>query len=369
MRSSFWDVWKGVSIVAVVAIHASSEAFKMPADSFGWTFGLVFRQFVNFAVPMFLALAGFFAASNRSSTASIYYADRLRRVIPPYLIWTTLFVAFKQRSHFASPADLFEDYFLGVGISIGYFVIVLVQYILITPLLIKIRSVYHHVFVMLVLAVTSLAMTYWLQYNHAEHPAAKYPLNVAFFFAWYPFYHLGLCAAKFKWHHHRGFQRCKPVFLSLFALFTALAVAEALQLAAGGRVTFAASQVKLTSFLASGALVFWALSLARQNEKRAEQKSWIGRALTWLGQNSYPIYLSHLFFFASTVSMLKRLPGLYEAQPLFILLDGFLLLATSVLMVLVVKRYAPPIVQKYALGIQPTRGEGQGALDIKRMGT
>jgi len=128
MRSNYWDGWKGVAIIAVVAIHASAELGNFPAESFNWYFGLVFRQFINFAVPLFLALAGFFAVRSSTDFGLDYYRKRLMRVLPPYLFWTVVFVLLKHPSHFFSPGALSKDIFLGTGIGIGYFVIVLVQF-------------------------------------------------------------------------------------------------------------------------------------------------------------------------------------------------------------------------------------------------
>lgn len=135
MRSNYWDNWKGIAIISVVAIHASGGAGDFSKESFNWYFGLIFRQLNNFAVPFFLALAGFFAANHLTDYSFDYYRKRLNRILPPYIFWTTVFVLLKSPSHFFSLDALLRDYICGTGIGIGYFIVVLVQFIFITPII------------------------------------------------------------------------------------------------------------------------------------------------------------------------------------------------------------------------------------------
>lgn len=72
MRESYWDSWKGVAIIAVVAIHASGATQFFEDGSFNWYFGLVLRQFIDFAVPLFLAMAGYFSMKGATDNP-IYY--------------------------------------------------------------------------------------------------------------------------------------------------------------------------------------------------------------------------------------------------------------------------------------------------------
>ena len=73
MRISYWDNWKGIAIIAVVAIHASNGTAAFEEGSFNWLFGLTFRQFIDFAVPLFLAMSGYFSVKNSSGNPISYY--------------------------------------------------------------------------------------------------------------------------------------------------------------------------------------------------------------------------------------------------------------------------------------------------------
>ena len=62
-RSGHWDWWKGVAILAVISIHAVGTTATSDGP-YSREFAVVFRQVVNFAVPLFLCLAGYFAAKS-----------------------------------------------------------------------------------------------------------------------------------------------------------------------------------------------------------------------------------------------------------------------------------------------------------------
>lgn len=53
MRITYWDYWKGISIIAVVLIHASGIAASYPIYSLNFNTGIIIRQFINFSVPVF----------------------------------------------------------------------------------------------------------------------------------------------------------------------------------------------------------------------------------------------------------------------------------------------------------------------------
>lgn len=61
LRTTFWDSVKGIAIVAVIIIHASDPLLAQAPWSPEWILGLVLNQFLDFAVPLFLAMSGFFA--------------------------------------------------------------------------------------------------------------------------------------------------------------------------------------------------------------------------------------------------------------------------------------------------------------------
>lgn len=159
-RFGYWDAWKGLAILAVVALHATDQSLTFRVGSLNWWFGLTVCQLLDFAVPLFLAIAGYFAGQSTTSTAAEFYGKRIVRILPPYLFWTLVAVLLVRRPDLQSPRALFDDLVLGQGIGIGYFVIVLLQYVLITPLLRKLTSTRSHLLAMVAISVASLAWNY-----------------------------------------------------------------------------------------------------------------------------------------------------------------------------------------------------------------
>lgn len=257
MRERYIDMWKGLAILAVLVIHASGDAGKFDPWSANWTFGVVLRQIVNFAVPVFLGLAGYFAATSINS-APRYYAKRFSRILPAYVLWTIIFIAASRPGHFLSPAALAKDFFLGEGIAIGYFVVVLIQYILLTPLLLKIRSDSLHILLIALGYVASCVFAYVVRVGGYDGTFSVFPYYAVPFFAWGPFYHLGLYVSLRKKRLAGGLHSTYPVGALCIGLVVA-SIAESLYWADAGSYGFATSQIKASSFAASIALLLYIL--------------------------------------------------------------------------------------------------------------
>ena len=216
-REPYWDWVKGVSILAVIAIHSFGMAHLAPWEV--W-FTVIGRQFVNFAVPLFLAVSGWFHGLSASPRS---VAGRLRRLWPPYVLWTAVFVVLFRRHDLTHPVALLADFLGGRGIGgIGYFVIVLTQMILLMPFIARIGSVRGHVAVMALLTPVGLALTYGLS-GRWEFPWSALP-----FIVWYPCYHLGYLMGRFP--DAAPGPRLRPALLVAAVAMFAAAIVEAVLL-------------------------------------------------------------------------------------------------------------------------------------------
>lgn len=345
MRSQYWDMWKGITIIAVILIHVGVDAGKFPVGSFNWYFGLVHRQLINFAVPFFLALAGFFAVRNTAPIGKTYFRDRLGRILPPYLFWTLVFVVLKTPEHFLSASDLFRDFFFGAGIGIGYFVIVLVQYILMTPLILRLQHDWQHLAVMAVLFVVAMIWTYVIRLGFAESALATFPLYALPFFTWYPFYHLGVYVAQRNLAQNPTFAHYVWSFLGLAGIFALAAMVEGVFLANQGVYSFGVSQIKVTSFLTAIALFLFAVAYSYKRAGGMSQPF-----LAWLGTYSFLIYLSHMLFVAVLLPVLRRVPLVYDFQPLFVVIAATLTLSGCIVLIYGAQWVVPVRLRKLLLG-------------------
>src|SRR5579863_2654133 len=113
MRSGYWDGWKGVCILVVIALHAFPPPQAFSAGSSKWYVDIAFGQLILFPVPIFFGLAGLFSlgrsSESRFENATEYYKRRSMRIVPPYLIWTTAFILLEHRTHLSSIWELSKD--------------------------------------------------------------------------------------------------------------------------------------------------------------------------------------------------------------------------------------------------------------------
>jgi len=341
-RSEYWDWWKGLAIISVVIIHASSGTGGFPTGTFNWYFGLILRQLTNFAVPLFLAYAGYFSARESFEKPIKYYQSRCKRLLYPYLVWTIISISIRNPSHLLSPIELSKDVFLGLGIGVGYFVIVLLQFVIVTPALSKIEKTWHHIGIMITVSVISLMILYWLRIRFPGHKISEFPIVALPFIFWYPFYHLGYFANKFKINKSDFNTRStRFIIFTIFSLSTIASIIESMLLAHSGLYSFAISQIKISNFLASIALfLFSVLSYGY-----IEFKS---KLVAQLGMNSFPIYLMHLIFLSVANRVLAKYSPIYFYQPLHILLATTLTLVLCVLFIkLLGKAFANSSFKKY----------------------
>lgn len=129
-RIKYFDFLRGLAIMMVVAIHTYSSDKGNAA--------LALRQVFNCAVPLFLAISGFFLASKDLSNKNDYFAflkHQIPKVYIPVLIWSLpLFIIgiINGRGFLVSCLLL-----ISCGFSIYYFVALIMQCYVILPFLQK----------------------------------------------------------------------------------------------------------------------------------------------------------------------------------------------------------------------------------------
>ena len=303
VRSNFIDGWKGLCIIAVVALHAYPVSVTSPGFSWHWRTEMYSFQLISFPVAVFLAFAGYFSVSRsngfRVENAWEFYQRRFRRILPPYLIWTAITILLEHRSDLHSVRQVTKEVVLGTGIGIGYYVIVLMQFVLLTPWLANIERRRTHLLLITGLTVCGLGLTYGLRMGFPRSGMSQFPYYCVLFLMWYPCYHAGLFAAKFEITKEAWFQQFARWSVALYVLLAAASIVEGQFLIDRG-YPLGGSQLKASSLLASVALFLLAL---------ARRPGWLQPvletpSLCFLGRESYIIYLAHLLFLQKAASML-----------------------------------------------------------------
>lgn len=133
-RIGYFDFWRGVAIAMVVGIHT----FVMSQP----TAGVVFvRQLLNCAVPIFLALSGYFATIGfvkREMSATTFWKKQIPHVYIPCIVWSLPLFAEQVMKGGSSEGIVMQILLLFVGgVSVYYFITLIIQYYLMLPWLVR----------------------------------------------------------------------------------------------------------------------------------------------------------------------------------------------------------------------------------------
>jgi fucose 4-O-acetylase-like acetyltransferase len=317
-RNEYWDVVKGVAIIAVLTIHAANYGLSFDAGTVHHQIALSVLQFVDFPVATFLLLSGYFANTKALAHPVSFWTRRITRLLPPYLIWTAVYLAILYPGDLLKPVEIAKHLITGTGIGIGYYIIVLLQMIVLTPLLNAIGSLRWQVAIMVATAAMGLICSYAFQLLPGVGRFSQFPFNMLPFVVWCPFYQLGFVISKFKLDDSLTRLPRGPLF-SLYVVAIALSFVEAFWVWGAGS-NLAPFQLKLTSVLTSLAIALLVFRYAN-----SEIRS--GGLLAKLGQSSFFIYLTHLLVFIAIEPSVRSVPLIADNQFLYLPILVFATLA------------------------------------------
>jgi probable poly-beta-1,6-N-acetyl-D-glucosamine export protein len=306
------EIYRAVAIIAVVLIHSTSNTIDLPTHSLSFKTGVIIRQFINFAVPVFLFISGYLAKPIQFNTKSIipYYKKRTARLMIPYLIWSILGIIFLQSFFDFDLKKILLHLLTGRCVGIYYFIIVLFQFTLLTPLLIRFINNRFVNCVNFLLTPLSMLVYYVLRFKFPNLLAV--PWYSLLFCIWHFFYFFGIYA-KQKLHPNH-FRRNLKKYLFLLITFQLLSLLEAaLIIKYLANPKFAVSQITISSFLTS--LAFIGLIMAVKDKLRPN------RILELLGSCAFGIFLSHMFILPTIQKAFSHL-SLTHLQPVYFLLEA-----------------------------------------------
>ncbi len=269
---------RGLAILMVVAIHT----FSLEDSS---DIVIIVRQIFNMAVPLFLAISGFFLANKELETKH-QYVEFLRRHLPrvyiPVLLWSLPEFSYNIFSGARVVTNIV--WLLICGFSIYYFVALIMQYYVLLPVLQKmVKSKWGGIIAALSSISSILLLTYVIQVKGVYLPLILYagwsPLWIIFFF-------MGVYLGR---RSNREYSLKWILIASL--LFLGLSYVECRYL-----MTFhgGGDGIKISAFLFS----FFAILLLMSSclEQFINKLKWLHFLGTTFGKYSFGIYLSHLYF-------------------------------------------------------------------------
>lgn len=332
-KDNFFQIVRGICIICVVLIHSQNgiEYKDSGIYSFNYDYWLIFRQFINFPVAVFVFLTAYFTNTRKVIEKPWpYYISRGRRLLIPFLVWSILYSAISV----ARNGFNIDIFFIGMKIIEGqaatplYYIVVLLQLVIITPVLIKcITSKYLNLMVFLI-TPTYLILIYVYSYI-TKH---QMPLYGTLFPAWLVFYYLGL---YIKIKGYPISKKEKPVASAIIASLAALlfSIIECyFMLYLGFEDGFASSQIKISSFLYSLSIINLIFVLKDYHLKTKLNN------ITKIGNYSYGIFYVHCFWLLIINEVIVFIPGIHNLLPVYQLTQLSTTLALCIISIIVTNK-------------------------------
>lgn len=131
-RNNYFDFLRGLAILMVVGIHTfrggNFESIQ------GWL-SVSIREILNCAVPLFLAISGFFSRKDVRERIQrhAFWSHQIPKVYIPVLVWGIPWLILKFIGHSSIIVSIISWAFC--GLSIFYFVALIIKYYLLLPVI------------------------------------------------------------------------------------------------------------------------------------------------------------------------------------------------------------------------------------------
>jgi fucose 4-O-acetylase-like acetyltransferase len=335
-RNTYLDAWKGIAIICVVLIHTSGPIADQPL-------GVVLRQFINFSVSLFVAIAGFFSYGSyikAQKNNTPFYWPRIRSLLIPYLVWSCVCILLFKRYWFYEPEMLiYHGLLIGRGISVGYYIIVLIQLTLLTKLL-DVESLWSRKFILIMIGnLLMVGVMYWAVLSDFKGEAVPVPVPAIFAPTWGCAYVIGMYFRKSQKMEAMVIGRPSKKLLGMVVLLAFLfSIIEGL--AFTKFPVIAISQLKISSFLFAMAIIFYILS---ENNKEINhmRTNWTRSFFAHLGRNSFLIYLTHMAALGVIRVMAHRMFYIDNASIEFVFISASVVIVGGLVLAYLVRMILP----------------------------
>ena len=204
-RDPYYDILRGLAIIMVIGIHTYADGAAH--------LNLFFRQFINCAVPIFLAVSGYFIGKKSFQERGSYICF-LKRQVPrvyiPMVLWSIPWAM--QAIHMGmTPTAAIISSLIG-KFSVFYFIILIIQLYILTPLIQKFNYKHGGGYSVIVTVIGISLFDYFLRIRGVNVGllASGGPFPV-----WMVFYVLGVLKAQGL---KIPFQTSKPLLAAFIAL-------------------------------------------------------------------------------------------------------------------------------------------------------
>ena len=270
---------------------------------------VLIRPFINFAVATFLFLSGYLTKFSVAENIKQMYSKRIMRVIIPYLIWSILYCVIYHKID-----KLLLNIFTAQANGAMYYIFVYVQFVLLTPALIRLAQSTKMRWLGWIVAPVSIVIVKYIPALIGYQVSPFISLVWGFScLGWFVFYYLGLLLGN----DLIDLQINLKILVLIYVLSLLIQMVEGYAWFLMGDVN-CGSQLKLSSLISSILFILIVYRYLKDNKYHAY------RIFLGIGDASFGIYLSHMMFIIvlSHISLYNRLP--------FILNSALILLSSYV---------------------------------------
>lgn len=278
-RNHYFDFLRGIAIMMVVAIHTFNATETDVPHHVVDVYCLV-RQLLNCAVPIFLAISGYFLCSKNLATwdkRKAFWVKQMPKVYIPTMIASLPYLIISLMH--GMNAFVAVIYMIVCGYSIYYFIALILQYYALLPVLQKVTS--GGVILSAAISMISVGgVTYVTKIMNPNLPLIAYAGS---FPVWLVFYAMGCYLRKVK----RDYSLYLPVIMVLLSIVISYAETYYWNTFYDGGFG-----IKCSAYVYSMAVIMVLFSI---RVEQAYKRNIVTRSIEYIGRISFAIYLYHLF--------------------------------------------------------------------------
>lgn len=312
-------------------IHCKNGISYVNISESTWNFDywLILRQLINFTVPVFIFISGYFTNIEKMKCYNSYLLQRMRRLLIPFWIWSAFYTIINIISS-SGDINLIKiciKFLLGLSSGPLYFILVLVQLTILTPILVKFILNNKYIKMSLLITPAYLIFLYMYQIICKE----QLPFYQTVFPAWFIFYYVGLYI-KINGRNilFKNITITKSVIFCVVTLGVSIIEAYVIykfNLSVG----FAVSQIKISSFLYSLAIINLIFILKPYINMKIN-------ILKVIGDNSYGIYYIHMWWIIVSNKILPIINSIKYILPIYQIIQLVIVVAMSIITIILIKK-------------------------------
>lgn len=323
------DALRGFAILGVLGLHSlnnSARHYTTPQTNAWWAVMLTNRT-LNYVVPLFLALSALLYArasvSGKPLNWPSFQARRLPGILYPYILWSFVAIAFRivldgGKTDLLNPGTLIPMLMWGKAMFHLYFMVILVQLVLVFPVLNAAVKRYSGSFGVLVgLALALQILAFFVQ----SKIKFSYPATTIFWYITPVVPAIWIGQHYNEWVEHRCRIWSTVRVASAFAAWICFMGVSYVELL-NENVNGFASNFSLQVYGLFATILFIGVAAQLTGEPTS-----LRRGLAWVGVRSLPMYLIHPFLmrFLGGPSLTQKLAATHVGS---LLAYGLLVLCT-----------------------------------------